>query len=73
MDPRRVLGGVWFILRCYTDIAEFEILSSVEDPHVLSRYPPVSPCEPPFPYVRNPATNTGFRCPRHYPYRHQGS
>src|SRR5258706_4497216 len=73
MDPRHALGGVQCILRCYTDIAEFQILSSVEYPHVLSRYPLVSPREPPFPYLWNPHATNYFRCPRHYPYRHQGT
>lgn len=73
MDTRHALGGVQSILRCHTYITAFEILSNVEDRHVLSRYPLVSPCEPPFPHVRDPAATANFRCPRHYPYRHQGT
>lgn len=72
MDPRRALGSLHFILRCYTDLADLEILNSVDDHRVLPRCPLVSPCEAPLAYVRNHAANNDLRCYSYCPYCHQG-
>lgn len=72
MGPRRALGNVHFILRCYTDIVELEILSNVDDHHGLSHYPLVYPCKAPVPYVRNSVANNDLRCCSYRPSCHQG-